>query len=137
MNMEMQENTKLNNFKSRKEIKEKPVEKNPIKTDGLVDFNKIKETGNYTIDMVMSCIYFWRMKSRALKTIWLNTYHYNEFYLWSRREYEKRWKVGDPEIDDQTELCFDGVTIKKNEFQIGVSNQELEVTFWPETKDDK
>ena len=96
-----------------------------IMTDGSVDFNKIRPTGELVIDTIMSSIYFYRKKGRSLKTIHLNTHYWSVFDRWCREFCSK-----DLKDEEKVEWHFDGVTIVKNFLR---TNNELDFTFWNHT----
>ena len=96
-----------------------------VKQNGMVNFENIKSSGNYTMDMIMSCIAFYRKKYRPINTIYLNAYHWNELYNWVRT------KDGDIDIE-KFELEFDGVKLK---YQTIKTNNEIDVTFYPNATD--
>lgn len=83
------------------------------------DFSKQPSTGNYTIDMIMASIHFYRQKKRPLDTIYLNKKHWREF-----KEYMASF--GEQYASD-FDYDFDGVKLK---LQMIEGTEEVVFTFF-------
>lgn len=103
--------------------------KSVIKKKGPVNIEKLERTGIYTIDMIMTSIYFYRKKMRNIDTIYLNTYHWSQFDSWARKNAPENIA----ELDE-INFDFDGVKIKKNPLRM---NEEISFTFYPDRFPDR
>lgn len=88
----------------------------------MFDFKNYEPTCNLAVDAVAACVYFYRQRKRALKTIYLTPKYYELFKLWVIVNFGQ-------EKADSMKWEFDGVNIEKGtRFQL----KPLVWDFYPE-----
>lgn len=88
----------------------------------MFDFKTYAKTHNVAVDMVAACVYFYRTRNRALKTVYLRPMYYQLFRDWVITEFGS-------EKGQSMRFEFDGVHV-----DLGTKFQKeiLTVDFWPE-----
>jgi hypothetical protein len=88
----------------------------------MFDFKNYEPTSNLAVDAVASCVYFYRQKRRALKTIYLSASYYALFKVWVMVNFGEEKAL-------TSNWEFDGVNIAAGtRFQ----TKPLVWDFWPE-----
>lgn len=88
----------------------------------MFDFKNYRMTHNVAVDMVATCVLFYRKKKRALKTIYLRPAYYGKFRLWVAKEFGE-------ERANSMRYEFDGVHI---DLGTRFQKEAITVEFWPE-----
>lgn len=81
---------------------------NTVKEKNFEEFN-FDSTGNPAVDMVISCVSFYRKKKAKFRAIKLREDYYDMFV-----EYVKKFS----DVEEGQELTMDGILVEKSQYEI-------------------
>lgn len=89
-----------------------------------------KTTGNYSVDMVLSAVSWYRRANRPLKSITLSKYHYDRLDDYFKKNHIEESAT----IDPDAKYTLDNVEILRAESSLV---DDMRVDFWPTEKTEK